>query len=50
VEIIHLGSPIVTAMEQMIGSVKQTNMFRNSSNYYYFYLNHDLNLGDNSSI
>jgi hypothetical protein len=50
VETISLGSPIDVVMESFIGSVKQTNNFRNATCFYFLYLNHDVILGSNSTI
>lgn len=44
IEIIALEE-IVVVVEQFAGFVRQTNRFRNATNSYYFYFNHDIILG-----
>lgn len=50
VEIIPFSTPINVVAEQFAGKLVQSNYFRNATNMYYFYINHDVNLSTNSSI
>jgi hypothetical protein len=50
IEVVPFAVPITVMAERFIGSVRQSNNFRNATNVYYFYINHDLNLANGSSL
>ena len=49
-EIVRFSTAIDVVAEQFVGKLVQSGYFRNATNMYYFYINHDVTLSANSSI